>query len=168
MHTSERSLSVSGCSAISDEPTAIASLKPSQALSDIINIQMVRWVFPLILCCFHHELTSLDILARPCDRDGDFLPDGVLPEDDDEDPGNEDWESFADRPSFELCELPIEKMHPSVGDINWLLRIIQAKSNPGSGDDGIFANVYEMYAAVDGIDVEGAGWRSFRVRCVYI
>lgn len=106
------------------------------------------------------------ISARPCDRDGNFLPDGAIPEDDDEDPDNEDWESFSDRPSFEFCELHIEKMHTSVGDINWLLRIIQAKNNLGSGDDTIFANVDEMYAAVDGIDVEGAGWRSFRVRYV--
>lgn len=103
-------------------------------------------------------------LARRTDRHGTFLEDNDASDDGSEGPDIDDWGSFADRPSFEFCELIFEKMLTSVGDINWLLNIIQAKNDLGSGDPAIFRNADDMYAAIDGIDVEGAGWHSFRVR----
>lgn len=90
----------------------------------------------------------------------DDAPPDNQPEDD------ENWQSFADRPSFEFAELVFEKMKTSIGDINRLLRIIQAKNNLGSGDPAIFENADDMYAAIDGLDVEAAGWQTFRVRYV--
>lgn len=102
--------------------------------------------------------------ARRTDRHGTFVDDDDASDDGSEDPDIDDWGSFADRPSFEFCELIFEKMLTSVGDINWLLKIIQAKNDLGSGDPAIFQDADDMYAAIDGIDVEGAGWRSFRVR----
>lgn len=59
-------------------------------------------------------------------------------------------------------------MKTSKGDINRLCRIIQAKNNLGSGDPAIFENADEMYAAIDELDVEAAGWETFRVRYVFL
>lgn len=104
--------------------------------------------------------------AQPTDRHGQPLPAGAVPDVDE--PDITDWRSFADRPSFEFTELLFEKMRTSVGDIKHLLRILQAKNNLGAGDDAIFGSVEEMYEAIDALDVEAAGWKTFRVRYVYL
>lgn len=57
-------------------------------------------------------------------------------------------------------------MQTSEGDINHLLRIIQAKNDLGSGDPAIFADADDLYSTIDEYDVEGAGWQTFRVRYV--
>lgn len=107
------------------------------------------------------------LLAEPVDRNGNPLEPGEPPEAVDGDP-DEAWKSFHDRPSFEFAELLIEKMETSQGDIDHLLRIIQAKNNLGSGDPAIFADVEELYTAVDEYEIEGAGWQTFRIRYVLL
>lgn len=113
------------------------------------------------------DLFKLSV-AEPVDRHGNPLQVGDPPEGlDDEDDGDNGWKSFRDRPSFEFAELLFEKMQTSLGDINYLLRIIQAKNNLGSGDPAIFADVDDLHSAIDGFDIEGAGWQTFRIRFVH-
>ncbi|KAI0064201.1 hypothetical protein BV25DRAFT_1914428 [Artomyces pyxidatus] len=99
--------------------------------------------------------------ARPCDEDGNFLPDGTPPPPPDT---NHDWTPFDDRPSFEFAELIFEKMQSSKGDIDHLLKIWAAKKVL-DGDEGEFFHDYsELLKMIDAVSVGVASWETFKIK----
>ncbi|KAH9948897.1 hypothetical protein B0H21DRAFT_844257 [Amylocystis lapponica] len=105
---------------------------------------------------FHPHLN-----ARPCDIDGNFLPAGTPPPEDDSLP---DWEPFNDRPSFEFAELVFKKIQLSGGDLDHLLEVWAAHNVLTNGGDPIFASTEAMHSIIDLIRHGDAPWESFTVR----
>ena len=112
-------------------------------------------------CSKNSNLPSIS--ARPCDEEGNFLPEGAPtpPKDD-----AVDFSPFADRPSFEFAELVFETMQVSKGNLDTLLRIIAAK-NVADGhpeQPPIFDNAQEVHETIDDLPYGDATWRAYKVR----
>ncbi|KAI0040568.1 hypothetical protein FA95DRAFT_1611699 [Auriscalpium vulgare] len=104
------------------------------------------------------------LTGQPCDQDGNFLPPNAppLPVDDNDD---NNWEPFADRPSFQFAELLFEKTQTSAGDINELLKILQAKDVvDGIDREPIYESADNLYATIDDIEAGVPGWETFKIR----
>ncbi|TBU53492.1 hypothetical protein BD310DRAFT_774757, partial [Dichomitus squalens] len=103
--------------------------------------------------------------ARPCDREGNFLPANTPPPPSE---GINDFTPFEDRPSFEFAELLFEKMRSSSADINQLLQILSAKrviqTNGQDSSNGFFSSTDTMYHTIDDIDFGNIEWKTIKVR----
>lgn len=103
--------------------------------------------------------------ARPCDEDGNFLPDDMPPPLQD---NFRSWEPFESRSSFELAELTFEKAELSAGEADQLLRIWAAREiEQGRLDEdnaGPFRNSDHLLATIDSIEIGDAPWHSFTIR----
>ncbi|KAH9946447.1 hypothetical protein B0H21DRAFT_779117 [Amylocystis lapponica] len=101
--------------------------------------------------------------ARPCTEEGAFLPHHAAPP---PPPTAEDWTPFVDRPSFEFAELTFEKMQPSKGNIDQLLRIWAAKNILDSADnvEPIFEDCQDLYNTIDAIPYGESAWHTFQVQ----
>ncbi|KAH9937976.1 hypothetical protein B0H21DRAFT_698721 [Amylocystis lapponica] len=99
--------------------------------------------------------------ARPCTKDGTFLPHNAPPPMQD---NSEDWTPFHDRPSFEFAELIYEKTQISKGDVDQLLRIWAAKNTIDGGGEPIFEDCDDLHSTIDSIEYGEASWESFSVR----
>lgn len=105
------------------------------------------------------------VSARPCDRHGNFLPPDIPPP-----PPvlEEEWDPFADRPTFEFAELLVKKMHASTTHINELLRIQAAKraleTNGEDTDPMFFGSANDIYNTIESIPYGEAPWTTYQVR----
>ncbi|KAH9941016.1 hypothetical protein B0H21DRAFT_870312 [Amylocystis lapponica] len=105
---------------------------------------------------------SNDILAQPCDVNGNFLPIGSAP--DVEDANDGDWAPFNDRPSFEFAELAFKRIQLSAGNLDRLLEVWTAHNIINNGGEPIFTSTEDMLDTIDSIQHGDAPWESFMVR----
>ncbi|KZV59530.1 hypothetical protein PENSPDRAFT_595273 [Peniophora sp. CONT] len=96
---------------------------------------------------FHPKLT-----ARPCDSNGNFLPDGapVPPRND----NNKSWEPFQSRPQFSFAEWVFERTQTSKANVRDLLELWAAHEILENGHDEnnpIFKSYDDLIAHIDAI-----------------
>jgi hypothetical protein len=101
------------------------------------------------------------LVARPCDRNGNYLPPGAPPPPPDV---PADWAPFNNRPSFEIGRLLYEKMQTSKGDIDTLMNLWKAQCILTGGGEAPFEDTMDLYDQIDAIAVGDANWDSFSVR----
>lgn len=97
-------------------------------------------------------------LGRPCDAEGNFLPEDVppLPR-----PGTfGDWSPYADEVQFRTAEFLYRKVEMSATNINELMDL-WAMSAGEHGDFSPFNSFDDMYAAIDATKVGDAPWQCF-------
>lgn len=102
---------------------------------------------------------SNDCIARPCDADGTFLPDGTPP------PARntqKDWTPWEDCPSFETSELIFEKMQASQGEIDELFLQLHARAILTDTEHGeMFDNFKSILDLIDSVPWGYGEWDSF-------
>lgn len=101
-------------------------------------------------------------IARPCDSDGNFLPEDTPPPAR-QDPPIDDWSPFENRPAFEYAELVFEKVRVSNEDLNHHLRIWAAWNLLHGHNETMFNNVDEVLASIDSIPHGDLTWSSFNI-----
>ena len=104
---------------------------------------------------------SLTTPGRPCDQQGNFLPQDARP------PARdlvEDYTPFENRPAFEFAELLFKRIQASKGNIDDLLRSLAAYNVTQNGADAPFDSADDLLATIDTIPYGDAPWESFSVR----
>jgi hypothetical protein len=100
----------------------------------------------------------LSYLGRPCDINGEFLPNGSPPapwEDKDMD----DFSPFANREVFELADLLYRRNEMPQHQIDDLLQV-WARTLPPEADS-LFTSAQDLYSTLDAIDLADVCWQSF-------
>ncbi|KAN0101066.1 hypothetical protein V8E55_001050 [Tylopilus felleus] len=95
-------------------------------------------------------------MGCPCDQEGNFLPPGTLPSQD-------DWDLFHSWLEFELADFLYSHSQMPAAKIDSLLDIWVA-SLLHSGGDPLFNNHKEIYGAIDDIKIGDIKWRNFMVQ----
>lgn len=142
---------------------------PTGAAADVIEGRSGPSVrFPHALLNGEYRLWFSEDLAdrfeaKPCDAEGNFLPDGELPIVDP--PRRHDWSPFESRAEFELAELLFVKARMSHKNINNLLDIWYSSFLDADVDEyAPFANRADLLSTIDCIEVGDAPWKAFAVR----
>ena len=105
---------------------------------------------------FAHET-----VARPCDEEGDFLPEGASPgHTESRVPG--DWSPFNSQDEFELADLLFTRTEMSRGQVDELMQIWAARTT-FDGGTAPFTDSKNLYDTIDAIEEGDAPWYSFRV-----
>lgn len=100
-------------------------------------------------------------IARPCDAEGNFLPEGTLPaQAESRTPG--DWAPFNSRDEFELADLLFTRTEMSHTQINELMQIWGARSALEGGTTP-FTDSKDLHSTIDAIEEGDAPWYSFKV-----
>ncbi len=102
------------------------------------------------------------LVARPCDKDGNFLPDGSPPPPKVARPG--DWFPFDNRVQFEVADIIYRRNQMPKTQINDLLDIWASSMLYADSDkvaDPPFANCKDMLSTIDKIRVGDVPWQSF-------
>ncbi|KAF7366229.1 C2H2-type domain-containing protein [Mycena venus] len=98
--------------------------------------------------------------ARPCDKDGVFLPDGAPPS-----PrttsATDDWAPYDDKVQFELADFLFRKVQMSSKNIDQLLEM-WALSMMKHDDLGPFHDYKDIYETIDATTVGDAPWKCLR------
>ncbi|RDX47386.1 hypothetical protein OH76DRAFT_1354246 [Lentinus brumalis] len=107
------------------------------------------------------ELNVLSISGKPCDVDGNVLPDDAPPS-----PpsvrATDDWSPFKDRVSFELAELLYQKEQMPAKNIDALLNLWAASLLPHR-EPAPFKNHVDLYDTIDDIPLGDVKWQSFKL-----
>ncbi|KAI0067055.1 hypothetical protein BV25DRAFT_1912390 [Artomyces pyxidatus] len=102
--------------------------------------------------------------ARPCDKNGVFLPPDSPPVVDEEQ-DDTDWSPFRDRPTYHFAELSFEKMETSAENLKELLQVLEARDIlDGIEREPIFESPNDLLSTIDAVDGGVPGWDSFRIR----
>ena len=112
----------------------------------------------LSVCCNHivHML-----VARPCDTEGNFLPEGTPPaQAEGRVPGN--WSPFNSRDEFELADLLFTRTEMSRAQIDQLMQIWGARTTLEGGTTP-FADAKNLHDTINAIEEGDVPWHSFRV-----
>ena len=100
-------------------------------------------------------------IARPCDVEGNFLPEGTPPAPtENRVPG--DWTPFNSRDEFELADLLFTRTEMSRAQIDELMQIWGARTALEGGTTP-FTDSKDMHSAIDAIEEGDTPWYSFRV-----
>ncbi|KAI0757759.1 hypothetical protein C8Q80DRAFT_1091076 [Daedaleopsis nitida] len=101
--------------------------------------------------------------ARPCNRNGQFLPPNTPAPDQVDDI---DWTPFPDRPSFEFVELTFENAGLSRDTLKQMFRILAAKHIADGHPEymPIYKKYQEILDVIDAIPYGEAPWRTFAIR----
>lgn len=108
---------------------------------------------------FNHSLSSVFwllfiIVGRPCDEQGEFLPQGTPPPPR-SNPGPDDWDPFEDEVQFLTEDFLFCQEEMSAGNINILLDLWAL--NMAKHDDlGPFSSYEHMYATINSIKLGDA------------
>jgi len=114
-----------------------------------------------VLCSSSLNSLSHTIVARPCDEEGNFLPEGTPPGCvESRVPG--DWSPFNSRDEFELADLLFTRTEMSRGQVDELMQIWASRSAVDGGT-APFADSKDLHDTVDAIEEGDAPWYSFRV-----
>lgn len=101
------------------------------------------------------------VIARPCDIEGDFLPEGTPPAlAENRVPG--DWSPFNSRDEFELADLLFTRVEMSHSHVDKLMQIWGAHTALEGGTTP-FTNSKDLHDTIDSIEEGNAPWYSFRV-----
>lgn len=103
-----------------------------------------------------------DILARPCDASGNFLPPGTPPIPLAEQ-SPDDWSPFRNQIEFETAEFLYSHVQMSAPNINTLLDL-WAASLLKHGNQPPFADHKDLYNTIDNIPIGGISWQSFKIQ----
>ncbi|KLO09541.1 hypothetical protein SCHPADRAFT_833873, partial [Schizopora paradoxa] len=100
---------------------------------------------------------------KPCDKDGNILPEQTPPEGEPLDA--DDWSPFTSRVQFEVCELLYLKNEMSQALVDKLMELWSASFfQAGSEASAPFANHVEMHNLIDSIKHGDAPWYSFKIK----
>ncbi|KLO08398.1 hypothetical protein SCHPADRAFT_916959 [Schizopora paradoxa] len=107
---------------------------------------------------YHEGMTAL-----PCDRDGEFLPEGSLPPP--IETTSDNWEPFQSRVHFELADLIFRRNQMPKTHINellelWAASMVQAHTDL-TENHAPFSNSQDLLATIDAIQVGDVPWQSF-------
>ena len=100
--------------------------------------------------------------ARPCDSEGNFLPEGTPPSSA-EGRALGDWAPFNSRDEFELADLLFTRTEMSRGQVDELMQIWAARTAL-EGGTAPFADSKDLHDAIDAIEEGDTPWYSFKVR----
>lgn len=98
------------------------------------------------------------LAALPCDSEGNFLPEGSLPNPKDNDPN--DWSPYEDVLQFQCADFLYRKVEMSGPDIDFLMDL-WAFSKAQEDDLGPFELYDHMYATIDATKHGDAPWKYF-------
>lgn len=101
------------------------------------------------------------VVARPCDTEGNFLPEGTPPTP----AGNRvpgDWSPFNSRDEFELADLLFKRVEMSRSHVDELMQIWGAHAALEGGTTP-FTSGKDLNDTIDSIEEGDAPWYSFRV-----
>ena len=97
-------------------------------------------------------------IGRPCNYNGEFLPDSALPPAwDDQDP--DDFSPFQSREAYELADLLYRRNEMPEHQIDDLLQI-WARTLPLEADT-LFTSARDLYSTLDAIHLAEVRWQSF-------
>lgn len=100
-------------------------------------------------------------LARPCDAEGTFLPQGTPPpQAESRVPG--DWSPFNSRDEFELADLLFTRTEMSRGQVDELMQIWGARTALEGGTSP-FVDGKDLHDKIDAIEEGDTPWYSFQV-----
>ncbi|KAF8871508.1 hypothetical protein BD779DRAFT_1453918 [Infundibulicybe gibba] len=97
--------------------------------------------------------------GRPCDADGNFLPDQTPPLPRTQTIAN-DWSPYEDDIQFRTADLLYQRVAMSAGNIDYLMEL-WALSMLKHNDTGPFKDFEHMYAAIDSSRLGDAPWKCF-------
>ncbi|KAI5991885.1 hypothetical protein EDD15DRAFT_2388391 [Pisolithus albus] len=106
---------------------------------------------------YHPGLTG-----QPCNADGNFLPNGTLPEPRQPKPPD-DWSPYSSRLEFELADFIYTRSQISAANLNTLLEL-WAASLVEAGGKPMFGSYKDMYRTIDNTRVGDVKWQSFTVK----
>ncbi|KIL58007.1 hypothetical protein M378DRAFT_15867 [Amanita muscaria Koide BX008] len=100
------------------------------------------------------------INGRPCNYNGEFLPNGTPPPPwDDRDPG--DYSPFTSREAYEAADLLYRRNQMPEDQIDDLLQIWARTLTPDS--NSLFLSARDLYSTLDAIDLGEICWQSFSI-----
>ena len=110
---------------------------------------------------YKYVITNINLLARPCNKYGDFLHDNEPP------PASEpneptDWTPFMSRLQFETAKFLFTWAQMSAGKIDELCDLWTAGAAE-SGGQPPFTDHAHLYDTIDAIPLGGVPWQSFFV-----
>jgi len=100
--------------------------------------------------------------ARPCDSEGNFLPEGSPPSSAAQGRAPGDWAPFNSRDEFELADLLFTRTEMSRGQVDELMQIWAARTTL-EGGTAPFADSKDLHDTIDAIEEGDAPWYSFKV-----
>lgn len=110
----------------------------------------------ILVCLFAYAT-----VARPCDPEGNFLPEGTPPScAENRTPG--DWAPFNSRDEFELADLLFTRTEMSCVQIDELMQIWAARTTLEGGTTP-FTDSKDLHDTIDSIEEGDAPWYSFKV-----
>ncbi|KAG1785541.1 uncharacterized protein HD556DRAFT_1249676 [Suillus plorans] len=107
----------------------------------------------------YHPLLS----ARPCDREGNFLPRGTPPPPL-SDKASDDWTPYKSRVEFELADYLFTKNQTPMHSIDQLLNIWAASLIEGGSKTTLFPDHRALYKTIDDTPLGDIKWQSFSVK----
>jgi hypothetical protein len=112
----------------------------------------------LMITCGFAKCTEL-ALARPCNKDGEFLEPGALPSSAHQTmPNKNDWGTFGSRSAFTLAELLYVKTQMSNGSIDELMNAWNLTG------EAPFRDHKHLHEVIDASHPGGVPWQSFKVK----
>lgn len=91
------------------------------------------------------------------DEHGNLLPAHAPPPPEDLTPN---WETYEDRPTFEIGEVLFEKMKGSADDLTHLFRAWAAKNILDNNTDAPYLNHNDLLARIDALDFDAGAWEA--------
>ncbi|KAF8322392.1 hypothetical protein F5887DRAFT_1087226 [Amanita rubescens] len=107
-----------------------------------------------------HVVKHEFINGRPCNSNGEFLPDGAPPPPWDE-RAPDDFSPFESRESYELADLIFRRNEMSKDEFNCLMQIWARTLSPHR--DPPFRDVGDMHDTIDAVELGGVPWQSFTI-----
>lgn len=101
--------------------------------------------------------------ARPCDREGNFLPRGTPPPPL-SDKTSDDWTPYKSRVEFELADYLFTKNQTPMHSIDQLLNIWAASLIEGGSKTTLFPDHRALYKTIDDTPLGDIKWQSFSVK----
>jgi hypothetical protein len=141
------------------------SFRPQILLSDrnLASTEAKKSAYIHLLTVCYINFGTINILTcptgRPCDCNGNFIPNGTppLPWDD---RAPEDFSPFQNREAYQLADLLYRRNQMPEHQIDDLLQI-WAQTLPLEEDELLFTSVRDLYATLDSIDLANIRWQSF-------
>lgn len=107
---------------------------------------------------------SLAVLpALRKDEHGNVLPAHAAPPPEDLTPK---WESYDDRPTFEIGEVLFEKMKGSADDVTHLFRAWAAKNILDNNKEAPFVNNDDLLPRIDALEFDAGAWEAASSRWI--
>ena len=113
-----------------------------------------------VLYLFIFTSVTYFMIGLPCDKDGNYLPEGTPPPPWDY-PASDDFFPYDDRASFELADLLYRRNQMPASQINDLLQIWAATQHPD--EELPFINKQHIYDTIDATILGDVPWQSFSV-----